>query len=194
MTDANDGRADNRVDGTDAGPTGAAADGGTTDDVTHASGLDREPTVIARTVTRLVVPIILVTAIALLLQGHNLPGGGFIAGVLTVTAFALIYVIYGLDYLETELLHRNPGVPYGTDTGIVREYGNVFSAGLAVAVASGLVAVLLGAPFLTQGVLFVKGVPLYHELEVASALAFDLGVYFVVVGALLTIIAVVGYE
>ena len=37
--------------------------------------LDRKPTVIARTVTRLVVPMILVTAIALLLQGHNLPPG-----------------------------------------------------------------------------------------------------------------------
>jgi multicomponent Na+:H+ antiporter subunit B len=51
-----------------------------------------------------------------------------------------------------------------------------------------------GYPFLTQGVAFVEPLPVYHELEVASALAFDLGVYAVVVGALLTITAVVGGE
>jgi len=157
-------------------------------------GMAREPTVIARTVTRLVFPLILVTAVALLLQGHNLPGGGFIAGVLTVTAFALVYVIYGLEYLETELLHRHPRVPYDTETGIVREYGNVVAAGLALAVGGGIAAIVLGYPFLTQGVAFLKGVPVYHEFEVASALVFDLGVYFVVVGALLTILAVVGAE
>lgn len=156
--------------------------------------LDRRPTVIARTVTRLVVPLIIVTAIALLLQGHNLPGGGFIAGVLTVTAFALIYIIYGLDFLETELLDRHPETRYETESGIVREYGAVFALGLAVAAGSGVVAMVLGYPFLTQGVLFLEGLPIYHELEVASALAFDLGVYAVVVGALLTILAEVGAE
>jgi multicomponent Na+:H+ antiporter subunit B len=142
--------------------------------------LDRKPTVIARTVTRLVVPMILVTAIALLLQGHNLPGGGFIAGVLTVTAFALVYIIFGLDYVETELLDR--------------EYGHVFAIGLAVAVGSGIAAMALGYPFLTQAVAFLEHLPVYGELEVASALVFDLGVYAVVVGALLTILAEVGAE
>ncbi len=156
--------------------------------------LDREPTVIARTVTRLVVPMILVTAIALLLQGHNLPGGGFIAGVLTVTAFALVYIIYGLDYLETELLDRTAAVRYETESGIVREYGQVFALGLAVAAGSGVAAMALGYPFLTQAVAFLEHLPVYGELEVASALVFDLGVYAVVVGALLTILAEVGAE
>ena len=186
------------TDATDSGPPGGrgadTASGGHGPDPAADGGLDRQPTVIARTVTRLAVPIILVTAIALLLQGHNLPGGGFIAGVLTVTAFALVYIIYGLDYLETELLHRSPRVPYETETGIVREYGGVFAAGLAVAVAGGLGAVALGYPFLTQGVLFLEHIPVYHEFEIASALVFDLGVYFVVVGALLTVLAVVGEE
>jgi multicomponent Na+:H+ antiporter subunit B len=158
------------------------------------------PTVIARTVTRVVVPVILVTALALLFQGHNLPGGGFIAGVLTVAGVALVYIIYGLDYLEVELLHRSPRVPYSSDAGIVREYGNVFAAGLAIAAGAGIGAILLGAwygtetAFLTQGVVFFKQVPVYGEFEVASAFVFDLGVYAVVVGALMTIIAVVGAE
>ena len=156
--------------------------------------LDRKPTVIARTVTRLVVPMILVTAIALLLQGHNLPGGGFIAGVLTVTAFALVYIIFGLDYLETELLDRTPTAHLETESALVREYGHVFAIGLAVAVGSGIAAIALGYPFLTQAVAFLEHLPVYGELEVASALVFDLGVYAVVVGALLTILAEVGAE
>lgn len=159
----------------------------------EAGPYDRRATVIARTVTRITVPIILVTALALLFQGHNFPGGGFIGGVLTVTAFALIYVIFGLDYLQDELF----GVPVDPDTeehGLVGSYRWLFSVGLAVAVLSGLVPILFDLPFLTQGVLFLEHLPLYGEFEIASALAFDLGVYFVVVGALLAIIGEVGAE
>ncbi|WP_136690130.1 MnhB domain-containing protein [Halorhabdus amylolytica] len=165
---------------------------------------DGDTTVIARTITRVVVPIIMLVAIALLLQGHNLPGGGFIAGVLTVTGFALIYVIYGLRYVEQELLHRTVvprSLPISegaaetdVDPPIIKEFGEIFTVGLALAAASGIVAMALGFPFLSQGVWFLAGVPLYGHMEVASALAFDLGVYLVVVGGLLTILAVVGAE
>ena len=154
----------------------------------------REPTVIARTVTRIVVPLILVTAIALLLQGHNRPGGGFIAGVLTATAFALTYIIYGLDYIESELLDQSVTYPDNLSSVMGRDFAPVFGVGLAIAAGGGLAAMALGYPFLTQGVVFIEGLPLYHELEVASALVFDLGVYFVVVGGILTILAVVGQE
>jgi len=153
----------------------------------------RRTTTIARTTTRVVVPLILVTAVGLLLQGHNRPGGGFIAGVLTCTAVALTYVVFGRAYLEREVLDRSPtGV--GTLSGVTRSYADTFAVGLGVAVGSGLAAVALGAPFLSQGVLFLEGVPLYHEFEIATAFAFDLGVYLVVVGGLLTVLAVVGAE
>lgn len=152
-------------------------------------------TVIARTVTRTVVPLILVTAIALLLQGHNLPGGGFIGGVLTVTAFALIYVIYGMDYLEEELLHHNrEPILESLQHGIAENYQLAFGLGLALAAGAGLVPLLFGQNFLFQTFWVFEHLPIYGELHVASALAFDLGVYFVVVGALLTILAVVGSE
>ncbi|MEF8887681.1 MAG: MnhB domain-containing protein [Haloarculaceae archaeon] len=154
----------------------------------------RGPTVIARTVTRIVVPLILVTAIALLMQGHNRPGGGFIAGVLTATAFALTYIIYGLDYIRTELLDRQVRTTDAVGSRLARDLGAVFGVGLLLAAGGGVVAMALGYPFLTQAVLFVEHVPLYEELEVAGALVFDFGVYFVVVGALLTILAVVGLE
>jgi multicomponent Na+:H+ antiporter subunit B len=153
---------------------------------------EREPTVIAKTVTRTVVPIITVTAVALLLQGHNLPGGGFIAGVLTATAFVLMYVIYGIETVRRDLVTRSEG--YGLLSGPTESYERTFAAGLALAFASGVAAMLFEVPFLTQAVVFLEGLPLYGTLEFASALAFDLGVYFVVVGSLLTILAVVGKE
>jgi multicomponent Na+:H+ antiporter subunit B len=143
-------------------------------------------TVIARTVTRTVVPLVLVTAIALLLQGHNLPGGGFIAGVLATVALVLVTVIYGEDYVENELLHR--------PSGWLREGTRyVFGLGLALATAGGIVPIALGEPFLSQGVAFVH-VPIYGEVELASAFVFDLGVTLVVVGALLSIVTVLGGE
>ena len=157
-----------------------------------ADPYDRRTTVISRTVTRVVVPIILVTSIALLLQGHNLPGGGFIGAVLTATAFVLVYVVFGMEFLQSRVLDVSADDDEYHD--LVSGYRWVFGAGLALAVASGLVPAFLGAPFLTQGVLFLEHLPLYGELEVASALAFDLGVYFTVVGGLLTILGEVGNE
>ena len=104
-----------------------------------------------------------------------------------------MYVIFGLDYLEEEVLHRRPVVD-DIQPPIVSDYRSLYAVGLAVAVASGAVAIALGAPFLDQGFVELHGVPLYGDLELASALAFDVGVYLVVVGALLTILGVVGQE
>ncbi len=158
---------------------------------------DADTTVIARTVTRTVVPLILVTAIAFLVQGHNLPGGGFIAGVMTVSAVALIYVVFGQAFLETDLIAGSAVGRDGTSevrTRQVSAFLSVFALGLAIAAGSGLVPLLFGAPFLTQAVVFVEHLPLVHDLEFASAFAFDFGVYLTVVGALLTVLAVVGAE
>lgn len=152
-------------------------------------------TVIMRTTARAVVPIILVVAISLFVEGHNLPGGGFIAGVLTTTAFAIIYLAFGLDFLERGVLGRDvdPGKEPSRDR-VVVAYRRLFTIGLAVAVGSGMAPLLFDLPFLTQTYVELEGVPLYDHLEIASALAFDFGVYCVVVGGLLTIVSVVGAE
>jgi multicomponent Na+:H+ antiporter subunit B len=155
------------------------------DDRPH-SPYDRRTTVVARTVARLVVPVILMTAVALLLQGHNLPGGGFVGAVLTVTALVLVYVVFGAAYLVETV---------GADgERLVGAYRALFAVGLGVAFVSGLAPMGLGGSFLSQAVFFVDGLPLYGELEVASALAFDLGVYLTVVGALLVVVSEVGDE
>ncbi|WP_265108169.1 MnhB domain-containing protein [Halosolutus halophilus] len=152
-------------------------------------------TVIMRTTARVIVPIILVVAVSLFVEGHNLPGGGFIGGVLTTTAFAIIYLAFGLDFLERGVLGRDvdPGKEPSRDR-VVVAYRRVFEYGLAIAIGSGLVPLLFGRPFLTQTFVELEGVPIYHHVEIASALAFDFGVYCVVVGGLLTILSVVGAE
>lgn len=154
----------------------------------------RDTTVIARTMTRVVFPLILLTAIALLLQGHNLPGGGFVAGVLTAAAFALLAIVYGLDYIENELLGRNIDGAAEVAVAIVTDNTVVIALGLGLAAGGGLGAILLGAPFLSQTVLFIHSLPIYGTIEFATAFIFDFGVYLVVVGALLTILTVVGSE
>ncbi|MGM0605876.1 MAG: MnhB domain-containing protein [Halobacteriota archaeon] len=151
-------------------------------------------TVIMKTTAVVVVPIIFVVAIALFLQGHSLPGGGFIGGVLTVVAFALIYVGHGLEYLEIGVLGRTVDPSTGIfDYRSVRAYRRLFTIGLSVIVASGFAGFLFGEPFLAQGFVH-RTVPLFGEVELASALLFDAGVYCVVVGGLLTILSVVGNE
>lgn len=153
-------------------------------------------TVVLRTTVRAVLPIVLVLAVALFVQGHNEPGGGFIAGVLTSAAFALLYIAYSVEYLEDTVLGRDgdtPGQPHLSHA-VVGEYRLLFVAGLGVAVGSGLVAVGLGYPLFTQGVRFLEQVPLYGEVVLATTIVFDLGVYAVVVGSLLTILSVVGAE
>lgn len=149
-------------------------------------------TVIARTAMRLVFPITLVTALALLLQGHNLPGGGFIGAVLATTGIVLIYIVGGRAELENVIGLRTPEESLAN--GPVGVYRFVFGIGLLVAAGSGIVPILLGYPFLTQSFWILHDVPLFGEVELASALAFDIGVFLTIVGGLLTIIGVVGSE
>ena len=149
-------------------------------------------TVIARTASRLAVPLILLTAIALLFQGHNLPGGGFIGAVLAAAAFALVYVVHGMGALAAFLGASGEDALFGH--GPLEWYRVALGVGLALAAGSGLVPILFGEPFLTQTFVILHDVPLYHELEVASALAFAVGVFLAVLGAILTALAVVGTE
>jgi multicomponent Na+:H+ antiporter subunit B len=151
-------------------------------------------TIIMRTTARVVVPIILVLAISLFLQGHSLPGGGFIGGVLTVAAFTLLYVAYGLDYLEVGVLDRE----VDAGTGIIEHrtvvaYRRLFTLGLVLVLVSGLGAMVFGEPFLTQNYTYLHP-PLIGEFELTSTLVFDAGIYCIVVGGLLAIFSVVGAE
>ncbi|GMA13888.1 cation transporter [Deinococcus metallilatus] len=122
---------------------------------------------ILRTVSRAVFALVLLFAFLLLWRGHNAPGGGFIAGLMTVCALILHRIATGTSALRVDPIRL---VPWG----------------LALAFVTGLVPYLLGKPFLKSAFGYIT-TPLTGEFEWASALLFDFGVYLAVVGASLAI-------
>ena len=52
---------------------------------------------ILRTVARIAVPITVLVSLVIFYQGHNLPGGGFIAGVLVAAAGAMHLLAFGIE-------------------------------------------------------------------------------------------------
>jgi len=110
---------------------------------------------------------IAVFALFLLFRGHNLPGGGFAAGIALAVAFILQYMAGGTRWVE----ERIPLRP-------VRLMG----IGLAVAAATGAGAWWFAHPFLSSHVAHVS-LPLVGEIELPTAFMFDIGVFLVVVGA-----------
>lgn len=136
---------------------------------------DRHSLIMA-TLTRLLLPLTLLVAVFILLRGHNLPGGGFIAGLITAVAVIVQYLANGIDWTEQRLR---------------LDMQRIIAAGLALATGTGLVAMGLGFPFLTSAFTHVHW-PVVGEFELASAMAFDFGVYLVVVGATVLILVQLG--
>lgn len=139
-----------------------------------------EPPLLLRVAASVVLPVALVVAVYIFMRGHNMPGGGFIAGL--VTAVALVLQFMALGQRRAEAVLRAGGG---------RRYVRWIGTGLATAGATGIGAFLWGRPFLTSA----HGhphVPLLGELPLASAALFDLGVYCTVVGATLLTISVLG--
>ncbi|MFN7138798.1 MAG: MnhB domain-containing protein [Limisphaerales bacterium] len=129
---------------------------------------------IFQTLVRLVFFLINVFAVYLLLRGHNLPGGGFIAGLATAISFILLSLGIGLSALHN-MIRTDPG--------------RVAFIGLAIAVLTGLAPVLFGYPFLQHFSIHFE-MPILGEVHVGTTLLFDSGVYLVVVGITAKIIFV----
>jgi multicomponent K+:H+ antiporter subunit A len=129
-----------------------------------------------RVLSRPLLPLALLVSAYLFLRGHNAPGGGFIAGLVTGTAIILQYVAYGSAWARERL-------PWS--------YSNVISVGLLIATLTGVASWAFGAPFLTSTFGYVTW-PVVGKFELASAMAFDLGIYLAVVGVVLVIIGRLG--
>jgi len=130
-----------------------------------------------RVAAQLVLPLGLVVSLYIFMRGHNLPGGGFIAGLVTAVALLLQYMARGQPQAQG-LLHARGG----------RRFVRWIAIGLGLAVLTGLGAFLFGRPFLTSAYGHPH-LPLLGDLPLASAALFDLGVYVTVVGATLLMLA-----
>lgn len=127
-----------------------------------------------------ILPIALVVSLYIFLRGHNLPGGGFIAGLITAMALIIQYIALGQDHTE-QMLKAKSGRLYEIWIGV----------GLSIAGLTGLAAWFWGRPFLTSAHIYVNP-PIIGEMHLASAALFDVGVYVTVVGAVMLMISVLG--
>ena len=131
---------------------------------------------ILRSATRFLLPLMLLFSLFLLVRGHNEPGGGFVGGLVAATAFALVLLSEGLATAR-RLLRTDP-------LGFV-------AAGLLVALLSGVPPLLRGWPAMTGSWLKV---PLPVVGKIGSPVVFDVGVYLVVLGIVLSILFALAEE
>ncbi|BBK36464.1 putative K(+)/H(+) antiporter subunit A/B [Allostella sp. ATCC 35155] len=129
-------------------------------------------------VMRLLFPVIGMVAVYLFLRGHDLPGGGFVAGLTMSVAFILQYMAGGTRWVEARLII----LP-------VRWIG----VGLLLAALTGLGAWAFGYPFLTSHASHPT-LPVVGKVPLASAILFDLGVFVLVVGATVLILIALAHQ
>jgi multicomponent Na+:H+ antiporter subunit B len=116
---------------------------------------------ILRTAARVLMPLMLLFALFMLGRGHNAPGGGFVAGLIVAAAFALQAFAAGVPAARR---------------GLMIDPERLLGIGLLVALFTGLTAVVAGRPFLSS---------LWWGW-LGSPMLFDIGVFLVVIGVVLT--------
>jgi len=119
--------------------------------------------------TRFLLPVAMMIGVFLYFRGHNLPGGGFVAGLVFAIATVMQYMASGLAW--TEARQRI-------------DHHALIAAGVLTAAAAGVGSWVFGAPFLSSSYTYVHIWPL-EEFELATAAIFDLGVFLCVLGAVL---------
>jgi len=150
---------------------GAAAR--TLDSIRHSlQSQDAHPLILV-VATRILFPLALTVAVFIFLRGHNEPGGGFIAGLIVAIALIMQYLASGYAWAAQRARYDSQAM---------------IGAGVAIAGLAGLASLFLGWPFLTSTYTHID-LPLIGEIELASAVAFDLGVFLTVVGVVMLSLA-----
>jgi multicomponent K+:H+ antiporter subunit A len=126
--------------------------------------------------SQILLPAALLVALYIFMRGHNLPGGGFIAGLVAGASGILLYVANGIAWSEARIRVG---------------YRGLIASGLAIAAGTGVAACLLGAPFLTSAHGHPR-LPLIGEVPLASAMAFDLGIFLTVLGVVMLALSTLG--
>jgi multisubunit Na+/H+ antiporter MnhB subunit len=121
-------------------------------------------------------PIVMLVSVYLTFRGHNAPGGGFIGGLVASSAFVLRYL--------TGRHHEDPIY------GLFRPHV-ILGAGLFVSVTTALAPLLVGDSLLESHI-WKWTVPVIGDLKIVSSTFFDLGVYILVIGVVLSILVALG--
>lgn len=139
-----------------------------TDGLGNSWSRDAHPIMLAQ-ISRPLLPLALMVSLFIFLRGHNMPGGGFIAGLITAVALISQYIASGINWSEKR---------------VILPYQIVLALGVAIATLTGVGSYAFGYPFLTSWFTYVT-LPVVGKFELATAMIFDLGVYLTVVGATL---------
>jgi len=129
--------------------------------------------VILRVGTRYLAGLLLVFSFYMMLRGHNEPGGGFIGGLTGATGFVLYAIACGTHDARAALRVLPKTIAIW---------------GLGIALTAGLFAALFGDDLFTGQWLFIGATENDKGLPLSSVLVFDIGVYLVVFGSILTIV------
>ena len=121
---------------------------------------------------RVLAVLLLVFSAFMMLRGHNAPGGGFIGGLIAATGFVVYAIACGTADAR-KALRFDPA--------------NIAGAGLGIALLAGVMAMLWGDAFFSGQWLFLGATEDSKGLPLSSVLVFDIGVYLVVLGAVLSI-------
>lgn len=136
---------------------------------------DRHP-IFLKVISQSLLPLALLVCAYIFLRGHNMPGGGFIAGLITSVAIIQQYIAHGVEWIKTRIKF---------------DYQIMIGSGLGIATLSGLGSWLFGHTFLSSWFDYYS-LPVIGEFELASAMIFDFGVFLTVVGATMLILANLG--
>ncbi len=128
-----------------------------------------KPVILSAT-ARFLLPILFMFSLFLLVRGHNLPGGGFVGGLVAAAAFVLYAVAHDVEE-ALRMLRVNTITLLGV--------------GLLLALGSATLSLFQGSPFMT-GLWMDRHVPVLGKL--GTPVVFDIGVYLVVLGATLTVL------
>ena len=120
--------------------------------------------------------VIMVGSMYMLFAGHNQPGGGFVGGLVAGAAVSLRYIAGGIQ----EVRRLSPFRPW-----------TILGAGVIVSALTATVPLALGDPVLDGGYRSFD-LPVLGKVAVSSALVFDIGVYFCVVGLILMVFEAFG--
>jgi multisubunit Na+/H+ antiporter MnhB subunit len=132
--------------------------------------------VILRFTARLLLIPIGLVSVWMLWRGHDLPGGGFIAGLVAGAGMGLWFLAFGIDGM-----HR-----------LIRIRGSILiGIGLTVAALTGFVMLAAGRGFLGTAIWRFE-IPVIGAQKLTASLAFDAGVYLLVIGLITTLLEVFG--
>ncbi|NYT25642.1 monovalent cation/H+ antiporter subunit A [Alcaligenaceae bacterium] len=127
---------------------------------------------------RLLLPLAAMVSVYFLIRGHNLPGGGFIGGLIMATAIIIQYMVGGVVWVETrQRLHPQYWIAFG-----------LLAAGVA---AMGVW--WLSKPFLSSVAMDLH-LPVLGAVHLSSVLLFDIGVYTLVIGATVLMIIALAHQ